>query len=142
MVAYVAVDTTSILNRAGGTSPSAQIEQTENASFPSNSAQIIGSVQAPTSGSAFRNGTLVASNTDTKASLTFRRLVIGASQSQDTNPDPIQQWWNGYIAELVVSFSTHDSTTRQRIEGYLAHKWGLEASLPAGHPYKTTGPTP
>jgi hypothetical protein len=30
---------------------------------------------------------------------------------------------------------------RQRIEGYLAHKWGLVGSLPSGHPYKTAAPT-
>ena len=29
---------------------------------------------------------------------------------------------------------------RQRIEGYLAHTWGLTANLPAGHPYKAAPP--
>ena len=29
---------------------------------------------------------------------------------------------------------------RHKIEGYLAHKWGLEANLSAGHPYKTAPP--
>ena len=27
-----------------------------------------------------------------------------------------------------------------KIEGYLAHKWGLTADLPSSHPYKTTAP--
>ncbi len=27
-----------------------------------------------------------------------------------------------------------------KIEGYLAHKWGLTADLPSNHPYKTTAP--
>jgi hypothetical protein len=48
----------------------------------------------------------------------------------------------GYIAEIVVLQSAPSTDTRQRIEGYLAHKWGLTANLPAGHPYKTVGPTP
>jgi hypothetical protein len=29
---------------------------------------------------------------------------------------------------------------RQRVEGYLAHKWGLTANLPADHPYKNAAP--
>jgi hypothetical protein len=28
-----------------------------------------------------------------------------------------------------------------RVEGYLAHKYGLEASLPLGHPYRSSAPT-
>lgn len=28
----------------------------------------------------------------------------------------------------------------EKVEGYLAHKWGLAGSLPAGHPYKTAAP--
>ena len=48
----------------------------------------------------------------------------------------------GYWAELVVTSNLTSTNTRQRIEGYLAHKWGLTANLPAGHPYKTVGPTP
>jgi hypothetical protein len=50
--------------------------------------------------------------------------------------------WDGYIAEILVVHSAVSADTRQRIEGYLAHKWGLTANLPAGHPYKTVGPTP
>jgi Family of unknown function (DUF6288)/Bacterial Ig domain/Divergent InlB B-repeat domain/Bacterial Ig-like domain/HEAT repeats len=44
------------------------------------------------------------------------------------------------IAEVVILTNATDVKTRQRIEGYLAHKWGLEADLPAGHPYKTRPP--
>jgi hypothetical protein len=49
---------------------------------------------------------------------------------------------NGLIAELVVLPGAPTTLNRQKLEGYLAHKWGLEANLPVGHPYKTTGPTP
>lgn len=47
----------------------------------------------------------------------------------------------GYIAEHIAIVGTITTETRQRIEGYLAHKWGLTASLPANHPYKTERPT-
>jgi len=29
---------------------------------------------------------------------------------------------------------------RQKVEGYLAHKWGLASQLPASHPYKAAAP--
>jgi hypothetical protein len=51
--------------------------------------------------------------------------------------------YNGYfagdIAEVVV-VPTADPATIQRVEGYLAHKWGTAATLPAGHPYRTVPP--
>jgi hypothetical protein len=43
---------------------------------------------------------------------------------------------------MFASASTPLSTTdRQKLEGYLAHKWGLAANLPADHPYKSAAPT-
>jgi hypothetical protein len=27
------------------------------------------------------------------------------------------------------------------MEGYLAHKWGIQANLPAAHPYYSAAPT-
>jgi hypothetical protein len=49
--------------------------------------------------------------------------------------------YNGDIAELVLIPGLPTTATRQRIEGYLAHKWGLTANLPSDHPYKTVAPT-
>lgn len=46
---------------------------------------------------------------------------------------------NGEIYEIVVS-DILDTSTRQRLEGYLAHKWGLTANLPSDHPYKNNPP--
>ena len=47
----------------------------------------------------------------------------------------------GTAAELVVVRSILSTTDRQRLEGYLAWKWGLEANLPAGHPFRNSPPT-
>ena len=44
------------------------------------------------------------------------------------------------LYELIVINGTVSTDTRQKTEGYLAHKWGLQANLPAGHPYKSTAP--
>ena len=46
----------------------------------------------------------------------------------------------GQIAELIVTSGLLSETDRQKLEGYLAHKWALTASLPAGHPYKSVAP--
>jgi hypothetical protein len=47
---------------------------------------------------------------------------------------------NIVMSEVVIVEST-DTTTRQLVEGYLAWKWGLQTSLPAGHPYRNAPPT-
>ena len=47
---------------------------------------------------------------------------------------------NAHVGEIVALPYPTDAN-RQRIEGYLAHKWGLAGSLPAGHPYKSAAPT-
>jgi hypothetical protein len=55
---------------------------------------------------------------------------------------------NQYIAadqgsdfyEIIVYDGIMTSLQRQQIEGYLAWKWGIQANLPAGHPYKTAAP--
>jgi hypothetical protein len=45
--------------------------------------------------------------------------------------------FNGKFGEFIA-FTT--SADQEKVEGYLAHKWGLEANLPAGHTYKSTAP--
>jgi hypothetical protein len=45
-----------------------------------------------------------------------------------------------YLYELIFFPSSQGTTIRQKIEGYLAHKWGLTGNLPVGHPYKTEAP--
>ena len=44
-------------------------------------------------------------------------------------------------AEIVLVPTTLSTDNRQKLEGYLAWKWGLQANLPAGHPYKDAPPT-
>jgi hypothetical protein len=47
---------------------------------------------------------------------------------------------NGRIAEVVVANTLADAGDRQRLEGYLAWKWGLQGNLPADHPWKAAPP--
>ena len=44
--------------------------------------------------------------------------------------------FQGHIAEILIYNRAFSDAERQRVEGYLAWKWGLQAKLPATHPYK------
>ena len=48
---------------------------------------------------------------------------------------------NGALAETIITNNAITTADRQRLEGYLAWKWGFEANLPSGHPYKLLPPT-
>ena len=47
---------------------------------------------------------------------------------------------NSGVAELIVLNNEFTTGERQKLEGYLAHKWDLSSLLPLAHPYKTTPP--
>lgn len=55
------------------------------------------------------------------------------------NPQ-LNSGFGGDIAEIIVADYVPSQEDRQKIEGYLAHKWGLEGNLPAEHPYKSEAP--
>jgi hypothetical protein len=47
---------------------------------------------------------------------------------------------SGYVGEILIYHAVLSTAERQFVEAYLACKWGLQASLPATHPYKTACP--
>jgi len=47
----------------------------------------------------------------------------------------------GWVMEIVMFNTQLSQTNQQKMEGYLAWKWGSQASLPAGHPYYSSAPT-
>jgi hypothetical protein len=47
----------------------------------------------------------------------------------------------GLVAEIIYTSAKQSTTNREKVEGYLAHKWELTGNLPGAHPYKTTPPT-
>ena len=67
------------------------------------------------------------------ASDTASYVYIGTRDNKGTT-------FNGYMCELIVYNQMIGLTAQQKIEGYLAWKWGIQASLPAGHPYKSAAP--
>lgn len=81
---------------------------------------------------AILNGTLVATlgnstKLTTMTSLTLARVFGGA-------------YYTGTISEILGYVGEPSTIQRQQVEGYLAWKWNLVASLPATHPYKTSPP--
>lgn len=60
------------------------------------------------------------------------RILAGANN--------FQYWEYGAVGEIILTDGSEDLATQQRIEGYLAHKWGLAGNLPASHPYKAAAP--
>ena len=66
------------------------------------------------------------------------RSGIGGRFRSD-NWGSIQGNLDGHIREIIVADGLSDSNI-EKIEGYLAYKWGLSGNLPAGHPYKSEPP--
>ena len=101
----------------------------------SNSTGNVMAFQSNTTGwGVWRNGTIEATtNTIATPNTDNIGYSIGGQYS-------VSRRIHGVIGELIM-VQTTDTTTRQKIEGYLAWKWGLTSSLPADHPYKTAAPT-
>jgi hypothetical protein len=89
-------------------------------------------------GTAGGTGTLPSagntSNTDSET------LLVGGT----SNNDGVSIFFAmlGFVGEVVYTNTALSTANRQRLEGYLAWKWGLVANLPATHPFKTTPPHP
>lgn len=83
--------------------------------------------------SAYLDGTLGNSSTNKTAMISNTGGVLGTWTAGS--------FYQGYIAEIVIATGALSSNDREKMEGYLAWKWGIEANLPAGHPYKSLPPT-
>jgi hypothetical protein len=59
---------------------------------------------------------------------------------QEFNSRGATRAWQGICWELIALSSYPDDFTRQKLEGYLAYKWGLISILPNNHPYKNILP--
>jgi hypothetical protein len=75
--------------------------------------------------------------------------VTNSSGSFDDTPAPTDIVFGGYntdensiceVAEFILVGAVITDSGRQKIEGYLAQKWGLSDILPSTHPYKTSAP--
>jgi hypothetical protein len=61
-------------------------------------------------------------------------LFFGSGFSSSAN-------WSGKLGEILLEPADLETQEIEIREGYLAHKWGLEGSLPSNHSYKDEPPT-
>ena len=57
-----------------------------------------------------------------------------------TNHNNTLYFLDGEIGEFIIINALDTLADRERMEGYLAHKWDLASALPSSHPYKTNAP--
>jgi methionine-rich copper-binding protein CopC/lysophospholipase L1-like esterase len=77
------------------------------------------------------NGTQGAASTGARGSYPGTSLYLGNGYNG---------YWNGRFGEVIATTSSLATEDRQKLEGYLAWKWGLQTNLPADHPYKNAAP--
>lgn len=83
----------------------------------------------------FSQATYQTDATQTWANDNATGFQIGGRQQTGTD------YGNKYISEVIGLNAKLSDSDRQKLEGYMAWKWKLEANLPAGHPYKLFPPT-
>jgi methionine-rich copper-binding protein CopC len=67
-------------------------------------------------------------------------LLLGAYGNPTGTGPQASSYLSGVISEVVVVQTAMSDTDRQKLEGYLAWKWGMQANLPEGHSYKSAAP--
>jgi hypothetical protein len=80
------------------------------------------------------SGNYLTSATQSWTSSSGSFLQIGGRQQSATG------WCDSVISEVIVCSRNLTTEEREKVEGYLAHKWSITGGLPAAHPYKTTPP--
>lgn len=93
------------------------------------------------SGSIFsfwRSGNTVALTQSTGTTVADTTTTATLNIGSRNNGALIQM--SGNLHEVIFYNAELSTTNRQKVEGYLAHKWGLTANLPVTHPYKTVAP--
>ena len=91
-----------------------------------------------------RNGSTLSNWVDGELRTNGLMDPIGIAEKQKIllmgNRANTPQTLGGKVAEVLCLRSV-DTNERLRLEGYLAHKWDLNASLHSTHPYRTNAPT-
>ena len=114
-----------------------------------NNSNILGTFASSlvTGGSGWTNGASTAPLSMVKSASTSVYIfnTTGSVSIQQFSADRSNQFGNrgiiGNTCEIIAFTSTLADLDREKLEGYLAHKWGFAGSLPTGHPYKSAPPS-
>jgi hypothetical protein len=134
-VAYTTTEGGSNFDVVGSSGISYQIKSAGTKPTPLG---VYGEVFSTTTGSLYTNGTLAGTDAS------FNAFAASSGQGYGVGSrflGGLSGSLRGRIGEIVYIDSNLSTLNREKLEGYLAHKWGLTGSLPGGHPYKTTAPT-
>ncbi len=82
------------------------------------------------------DGNSHASGTVSYPSFTQNVIALGINAGDHADTTKL----SGAIGEVVIVSGYVSTIDRQLIEGYMAWRWGLQAKLPAGHPYLNAPP--
>ena len=83
-----------------------------------------------------RDGEVQTLTTSAALATTLDGFSVGSLQGSAIG----SYYSNISVSEIVVLYNSINTLDRQRLEGYLAHKWGLTANLPADHPFLNVAP--
>ena len=87
----------------------------------------------------YRNGTVLSSTAGAYSLPNYTTATNCTLGAWIASGSPYNSGSTNFQLGELLHYNTFPSTTnRQSIEGYLAQKWGLTSSLPAGHPGLTT----
>ncbi len=95
-------------------------------------------------GDFFRNGRPLAgtatngSNTLNIPSTGHREVLVGSGRGVNGS---LKNFFDGAILEVLVFEVALDDWNIRRLEGYLAHKWGLAGNLPSYHAFRNQPPS-
>ena len=89
------------------------------------------------------NATVINGNT-TGVTFTLTQAMTSAAKLQigftGTLTPALGGAMRGYIYEIIVFNTTISNEDKQKVEGYLAWKWGIQGSLSTAHPYYLAPP--
>ena len=102
--------------------------------FAAGSWRIVAAVRNGTAGAIWLDGGSKATGTTSANAFNSTRIRIGNNQQR------VDSGIFGSIAETMLFTQALSDTDVDKINGYLAWKWGLQGNLPAAHPYKNSAP--
>lgn len=82
----------------------------------------------------WRNASSIMSNITTSAFGDATSFIYFGDRADNGNT------FTGSIGEIIVYNSNFTPFDRQKTEGYLAWKWGIQSNLPIGHPFYSAAP--
>jgi len=99
-----------------------------------NTAVLFESIHTDTNVINIKNGSIAAGNIHV-LNKQFTNYRVGAIA-----PGGAGDYFDGYVAEVIILDRVVTTRERLNIEGYLAHKWGIATMLDAGHMWKASPP--